>query len=50
VVDRIFVLRLGERAGDFDAEQTTQEHVVGAITGAEFGNKPAGHNQSEGDR
>jgi D-xylose transport system ATP-binding protein len=50
VVDRIFVLRLGSRAGDFDADQTTQEHVVGAITGAEFGEKPEGDNRSEGQR
>jgi D-xylose transport system ATP-binding protein len=33
VADRIFVLRLGRPAGDFKAEQTTEEHVVGAITG-----------------
>ena len=34
VADRIVVLRLGRVAGDFAAEQTTEEHVVGAITGA----------------
>ena len=33
VADRIFVLRLGKGAGDFKAEQTTEEHVVSAITG-----------------
>src|SRR6476659_1155029 len=33
VADRIFVLRLGKQAGDFKAEQTTEEHVVSAITG-----------------
>ena len=33
VADRIFVLRLGRPAGDFKAEQTTEEHVVSAITG-----------------
>ena len=33
VADRIFVLRLGRPAGDFEAEQTTEEHVVSAITG-----------------
>ena len=38
VCDRIFVLRLGRRAGDFDADETTEEQIVGAITGAEFGN------------
>jgi D-xylose transport system ATP-binding protein len=34
VADRIFVLRLGRAGGEFNAEQTTEEHVVGAITGA----------------
>jgi D-xylose transport system ATP-binding protein len=34
VADRIFVLRLGRRAGVFDASQTSEEQVVGAITGA----------------
>jgi D-xylose transport system ATP-binding protein len=34
VADRIVVLRLGKTAGSFDAEQTTEEHVVSAITGA----------------
>src|SRR4029077_19862362 len=33
VADRIFVLRLGRAAGDFSAEETTEEHIVGAITG-----------------
>ncbi|MGV1048986.1 MAG: ATP-binding cassette domain-containing protein [Solirubrobacterales bacterium] len=33
VADRIFVLRLGRRAGDFAASETTEEHIVGAITG-----------------
>jgi D-xylose transport system ATP-binding protein len=33
VADRIFVLRLGRAAGDFNAEETTEEHIVGAITG-----------------
>jgi D-xylose transport system ATP-binding protein len=33
VADRIFVLRLGRAGGEFDAHQTTEEHVVGAITG-----------------
>jgi D-xylose transport system ATP-binding protein len=37
VADRIFVLRLGKRAGSFRAEDTTEEHVVSAITGAEQG-------------
>jgi D-xylose transport system ATP-binding protein len=34
VADRIFVLRLGRRAGVFEASQTSEEQVVGAITGA----------------
>jgi len=34
VADRIYVLRLGRRAGIFEAEKTTEEQVVGAITGA----------------
>ncbi len=33
VADRIFVLRLGKAAGSFEAESTTEEHVVSAITG-----------------
>jgi D-xylose transport system ATP-binding protein len=37
VADRIFVLRLGKKAGDFDADQTSQEEVVAAITGAGTG-------------
>ena len=50
VTDRIFVLRLGQKAGDFDAEHTTQEHVVGAITGAQFGDAPAPDQRSEVER
>jgi D-xylose transport system ATP-binding protein len=34
VADRIVVLRLGRRVGDFEAQATTEEHVVSAITGA----------------
>jgi D-xylose transport system ATP-binding protein len=34
VADRIFVLRLGRRAGIFDSSNTSEEEVVGAITGA----------------
>src|SRR5262245_20883441 len=37
VADRIFVLRLGKAAGDFEAESTTEENVVSAITGAAGG-------------
>ncbi len=35
VADRIVVLRLGRATGSFDAESTTEEHVVSAITGAD---------------
>jgi D-xylose transport system ATP-binding protein len=38
VVDRIFVLRLGRKAGVYDVGDTTREQVVATITGAEFGN------------
>jgi D-xylose transport system ATP-binding protein len=37
VVDRIFVLRLGRRAGVFEVKDTTREEIVSAITGAQFG-------------
>jgi D-xylose transport system ATP-binding protein len=37
VADRIVVLRLGRVAATFDADSTKRETVVGAITGAEFG-------------
>jgi D-xylose transport system ATP-binding protein len=37
VVDRIFVLRLGRKAGVYGVGDTTREKVVAAITGAEFG-------------
>jgi D-xylose transport system ATP-binding protein len=41
VADRIVVLRLGRTAGDFKAEETTEEHVVSAITGVGEGNNRA---------
>jgi D-xylose transport system ATP-binding protein len=37
VVDRIFVLRLGRRAGVYEIGETSREEIVAAITGAEFG-------------
>jgi D-xylose transport system ATP-binding protein len=37
VVDRVVVLRLGRKVGTFDIKNTSQERVVAAITGAEFG-------------
>jgi D-xylose transport system ATP-binding protein len=33
IADRIVVLRLGRPAGDFNASETTEEHVIAAITG-----------------
>jgi len=33
VADRIFVMRLGRRAGDFRVQDTTHEQVLGALTG-----------------
>jgi len=48
VADRIFVLRLGRAGGEFDAQQTTEEHVVGAITGlGENGERDDGGEQAE---
>jgi D-xylose transport system ATP-binding protein len=35
VADRIFVLRLGRKAGVFEASKISEEQVVGAITGAD---------------
>ena len=37
VADRIYVLRLGRKAGVFGVGEATQEEIVAAITGAEFG-------------
>jgi D-xylose transport system ATP-binding protein len=37
VTDRVVVLRLGRRVGDFGTRDARQEEVVAAITGAEFG-------------
>jgi D-xylose transport system ATP-binding protein len=39
VADRVFVLRLGRRAGDFPADETTSEDIVAAITGAGAGSR-----------
>jgi D-xylose transport system ATP-binding protein len=35
VADRIFVLRLGKKAGDFKTGEASEQQIVGAITGAE---------------
>ena len=37
VADRIVVLRLGRRVGTFDRKVSSEETIVAAITGAEFG-------------
>jgi D-xylose transport system ATP-binding protein len=37
VADRIVVLRLGRRVGTFDRKASSEEKIVAAITGAEFG-------------
>jgi ABC-type sugar transport system ATPase subunit len=47
VADRIFVLRLGRSAGDFAASETTEEHVVGAITGVGDGREKPQADQAE---
>ena len=49
VADRIVVLRLGRAAGDFQAEQTTEEHVIAAITGLGNGrdDAPAGNGEEK---
>ena len=38
VADRVTVLRLGRVAGDYGIGDSSQEEIVAAITGAEFGN------------
>jgi D-xylose transport system ATP-binding protein len=48
VADRIVVLRLGRTAGDFPAEDTTEEHVVAAITG--IGEGASGNGKEEAQR
>jgi len=44
VVNRVIVLRLGQRVATFDIQNTTQNEVVAAITGAEFGKLSNGSN------
>ena len=41
VADRIFVLRLGRPAGNFDVRETSREDVVAAITGADAARRTA---------
>ena len=43
VADRIFVLRLGRKAGDFTAGEASEQEIVAAITGAEL-------DRAEGER
>jgi D-xylose transport system ATP-binding protein len=45
VADRIIVLRLGRRTATFDVRDASQEAVVGAITGAQFGTSEPGRTQ-----
>ena len=40
VADRVAVLRLGRMAGEFEIGKSSQEEIVAAITGAEFGERP----------
>ena len=47
VADRVAVLRLGRNSGTFRVADTTQQDIVGAITGAEFG-KTAGNGANGG--
>jgi D-xylose transport system ATP-binding protein len=49
VADRVFVLRLGRAAGEFKADEATEEHVVGAITGVGEGREGNQHPE-EGER
>lgn len=49
VADRVFVLRLGKKAGDYAVGETSEEEVVAAITGAEFGRLQNG-NGAGGER
>jgi D-xylose transport system ATP-binding protein len=48
VADRIFVLRLGREVGDYDAKQTNEQEIVGAITGLSAG--PDTLQQEEGGK
>jgi D-xylose transport system ATP-binding protein len=50
VADRVFVLRLGRAAGEFKADEATEEHVVGAITGVGEGREGNQHaEEGEGE-
>jgi D-xylose transport system ATP-binding protein len=45
VVDRIYVLRLGRKAGVYEIGDTSREEIVSAITGAEFGGNGSGERE-----
>jgi D-xylose transport system ATP-binding protein len=47
VVDRIVVLRLGRWVGTYCPSSSSNEQIVAAITGAEFGNAEAGKNDEK---
>jgi D-xylose transport system ATP-binding protein len=49
IADRVFVLRLGKAAGEFQAEDATEEHVVAAITGV-GNNREKDEQAEEGER
>jgi len=49
VADRIFVLRLGRPAGYFAVGEASQEQIVAAITGAEFGHVSDGQDEEEAE-
>jgi D-xylose transport system ATP-binding protein len=49
IADRVFVLRLGKAAGEFQAEEATEEHVVAAITGIGDG-RDKNQDPGEGER
>ncbi|HKO38730.1 MAG TPA: ATP-binding cassette domain-containing protein [Solirubrobacterales bacterium] len=52
IADRVFVLRLGQAAGEFQAEEATEEHVIAAITGIGEGRDKNHENQQseEGEK
>ncbi|GHO73254.1 ABC transporter ATP-binding protein [Ktedonobacter sp. SOSP1-85] len=50
VADRIIVMRLGQRVATFDANTTTNERVIAAITGAEFGKSVSNGNGVPGGK
>jgi D-xylose transport system ATP-binding protein len=47
VADRIFVLRLGKPAGDFEVGEVSQDEVVAAITGAELSARRNGNHKGD---